>query len=54
LPAEESLAPTAFDAVTPIEYWVLLARPVIVHDNGSGSTPTTVEHDAPPGEAVAV
>jgi hypothetical protein len=40
--------------VTPIEYWVPLVRPMIVHDNGFGSTPTVVEHDAPPGEAVAV
>ena len=35
-------------------YFVPLVKPVIVHDNGFVSTPTVVEHDAPPGEAVAV
>jgi hypothetical protein len=35
-------------------YAVPFDKPVIVHVNGSGATPTVVEHDDPPGVAVAV
>ena len=41
-------------AVTTIEYAVPFVSPVIEQVRGFVSTPTVVEHDAPPGVAVAV
>jgi hypothetical protein len=51
---DAALEPTALEAVTVTVYAVPLVRPVMVQDSGFASTPTVVEQEAPPGEAVAV